>query len=297
MKRSLAPEQMDAADLPEAVYARVLADLDRVNRVTLAARPTLRFLDRAVTGPFRLLDVGYGAALLAGLLSFVSPCVLPIVPPYLAYLAGLSFDQVRERGTEPAVARQIMLASLAFVAGFTTVFVALGATASLVGQVIAQWFDVLSVVAGIIIIIMGLHFLGVFRLSLLYREARVNVAQKPAGPLGAYVIGLAFAFGWTPCVGPVLAAILFVAGSQDTALRGAGLLATYSIGIGVPFLLAAAFATRFLAFAARMRRHMATVEKIMGGALVFTGILFVTGQMATISYWLLETFPVFATIG
>ncbi|MAP18583.1 MAG: cytochrome C biogenesis protein [Aurantimonas sp.] len=244
-----------------------------------------------------MLDVGYGAALLAGLLSFVSPCVLPIVPPYLAYLAGLSFDQVRERGTEPAVARQIMLASLAFVAGFTTVFVALGATASLVGQVIAQWFYVLSVVAGIIIIIMGLHFLGVFRLSLLYREARVNVAQKPAGPLGAYVIGLAFAFGWTPCVGPVLAAILFVAGSQDTALRGAGLLATYSIGIGVPFLLAAAFATRFLAFAARMRRHMATVEKIMGGALVFTGILFVTGQMATISYWLLETFPVFATIG
>ncbi|MCW7545193.1 MAG: cytochrome c biogenesis protein CcdA [Aurantimonas coralicida] len=244
-----------------------------------------------------MLDVGYGAALLAGLLSFVSPCVLPIVPPYLAYLAGLSFDQVRERGTEPAVARQIMLASLAFVAGFTTVFVALGATASLVGQVIAQWFDVLSVVAGIIIIIMGLHFLGVFRLSLLYREARVNVVQKPAGPLGAYVIGLAFAFGWTPCVGPVLAAILFVAGSQDTALRGAGLLATYSIGIGVPFLLAAAFATRFLAFAARMRRHMATVEKIMGGALVFTGILFVTGQMATISYWLLETFPVFATIG
>ena len=244
-----------------------------------------------------MLDVGYGAALLAGLLSFVSPCVLPIVPPYLAYLAGLSFDQVRERGTEPAVARQIMLASLAFVAGFTTVFVALGATASLIGQVIAQWFDVLSVVAGIIIIIMGLHFLGVFRLSLLYREARVNVAQKPAGPLGGYVIGLAFAFGWTPCVGPVLAAILFVAGSQDTALRGAGLLATYSIGIGVPFLLAAAFATRFLAFAARMRRHMATVEKIMGGALVFTGILFVTGQMATISYWLLETFPVFATIG
>ncbi|EAS51182.1 cytochrome c-type biogenesis protein, transmembrane region, DsbD family [Aurantimonas manganoxydans SI85-9A1] len=244
-----------------------------------------------------MLDVGYGAALLAGLLSFVSPCVLPIVPPYLAYLAGLSFDQVRERGTEPAVARQIMLASLAFVAGFTTVFVALGATASLVGQVIAQWFDVLSVVAGIIIIIMGLHFLGVFRLSLLYREARVNVAQKPAGPLGAYVIGLAFAFGWTPCVGPVLAAILFVAGSQDTALRGAGLLATYSIGIGVPFLLAAAFATRFLAFAARIRRHMATVEKIMGGALVVTGILFVTGQMATISYWLLGTFPVFATIG
>ncbi|HEX2017601.1 MAG TPA: cytochrome c biogenesis protein CcdA [Aurantimonas sp.] len=244
-----------------------------------------------------MLDVGYSAALLAGLLSFVSPCVLPIVPPYLAYLAGLSFDQVRDRGAEPAVKRQIMLASVAFVAGFTTVFVALGATASALGQVVAEWFDVLSVIAGIIIIVMGLHFLGVFRLALLYREARVQVAQKPAGPLGAYVIGLAFAFGWTPCVGPVLAAILFVAGTQDTALRGAGLLAAYSLGIGVPFLLAAAFATRFLALAARFRQHMGTVEKIMGGALVLTGILFVTGQMATISYWLLETFPVFATIG
>lgn len=244
-----------------------------------------------------MLDVGFSAALLAGLLSFISPCVLPIVPPYLAYLAGLSFDQVRERGAEPAVARQIMLASTAFVAGFTTVFVALGATASIIGQAVAQWFDVLSIVAGVIIIVMGLHFLGVFRLGLLYREARVQVARKPAGPIGAYVMGLAFAFGWTPCVGPVLAAILFVAGSQDTALRGAALLATYSVGIGVPFLIAAAFATRFLDFAARMRPHMATVEKVMGGLLVFTGILFATGQMSTISYWLLETFPGFATIG
>jgi len=125
----------------------------------------------------------------------------------------------------------------------------------------------------------------------------VQVARKPAGPVGAYVMGLAFAFGWTPCVGPVLAAILFVAGSQDTALRGAALLATYSLGIGVPFLIAAAFATRFLDFVGRFRRHMATVEKVMGGLLVFTGILFATGQMSTISYWLLETFPGFATIG
>lgn len=136
-----------------------------------------------------MLDIGFGAALLAGLLSFVSPCVLPIVPPYLAYLAGLSFDQVRERGAEPAVARQILTASLAFVLGFTTVFVALGATASIIGQAIAQWFDLLSIVAGFLIIVMGLHFLGVFRLALLYREARVAVARKPAGPAGAYVMG------------------------------------------------------------------------------------------------------------
>lgn len=244
-----------------------------------------------------MLDVGYGAAFLAGLLSFVSPCVLPIVPPYLAYLTGLSFDQMSVNGRDPVVARRIVLAAAAFVLGFTTVFVALGATASLVGQAVAEWFDTLSILAGVLIIVMGLHFLGVFRIALLYREARVEVTRKPAGPLGAYVMGLAFAFGWTPCVGPVLAAILFVAGSQETALRGAVLLAIYSLGIGLPFLLAAAFATRFLAFATRFRRHMAAVEKVMGGALVVTGILFVTGQMTTISYWLLETFPAFAEIG
>ncbi|UEM02470.1 cytochrome c biogenesis protein CcdA [Skermanella rosea] len=244
-----------------------------------------------------MLDVGFGAALLAGVLSFVSPCVLPIVPPYLAYLAGLSFDQVQSGGGEPGEARRIVLSSLAFVAGFTTVFVALGATASVVGKMIAQWFDVLSIVAGIIIILMGFHFLGVFRLALLYRDARITVERKPAGLGGAYVLGLAFAFGWTPCVGPVLAAILFVAGSQGDAVRGAGLLAVYAMGIGVPFVLAAAFATRFLGFAARFRRHMHKVEMAMGGFLVLTGILFITGQMAAISYWLLETFPGFASIG
>ncbi len=244
-----------------------------------------------------MLEVGFGAALLAGILSFVSPCVLPIVPPYLAYMAGLSFDQLRDSGERPAVARRVLVSALAFVLGFTTVFVALGATASIIGRVLAEWFDVLSVVAGVLIIVMGLHFLGVFRVALLYREARVGVTQKPAGPIGAYVIVLAFAFGWTPCVGPVLAAILFMAGSQGTALRGAALLATYSLGIGIPFLLAAAFAARFLGFAARFRRHMGTVEKFMGGALVVTGLLFVTGQMTTISSWLLETFPGFAEIG
>lgn len=244
-----------------------------------------------------MLDVGFGAALLAGLLSFVSPCVLPIVPPYLAYLAGLSFDQVASGAEGAGNSRRIVLSSVAFVAGFTTVFVALGATASLVGQVIAQWFDVLSVVAGIIIILMGLHFLGVFRIALLYRDTRIEVSRKPAGLLGAYVLGLAFAFGWTPCVGPVLAAILFVAGSQGEAVRGAGLLAVYSLGIGLPFILAAAFATRFLEFATRFRRHMHKVEMVMGGFLVLTGILFITGQMAAISYWLLETFPGFANIG
>ncbi|MCV0396276.1 MAG: cytochrome c biogenesis protein CcdA [Rhizobiaceae bacterium] len=244
-----------------------------------------------------MLDVSLGGALLAGLLSFVSPCVLPIVPPYLAWLAGVSFEELRDETPGAAQRRRLILAALAFVLGFTTVFVALGATASVVGRTIAQYFDTLSIIAGVIIIIMGLHFLGVFRIAMLYREARVQVARKPAGPIGAYVIGLAFAFGWTPCVGPVLAAILFVAGSEGTALRGAALLAVYSLGIGIPFLLAAVFASRFLGWAARFRQHMRKVEMAMGGLLVVTGVLFITGQMSTIAFWLLDTFPVFQTIG
>ena len=244
-----------------------------------------------------MLDVSFGAALLAGLLSFVSPCVLPIVPPYLAYLAGISFQELSGENVSASMRRRIVLASLFFVLGFTTVFVALGATASFIGQTIAQYFGVLSVIAGVLIIIMGLHFLGVFRISMLYREARVNVASKPAGFLGSYIMGLAFAFGWTPCVGPVLATILFVAGTEDTALRGAALLAVYSLGIGLPFMLAAFFASGFLNWANRFNQHMRKIEIAMGGLLVVTGILFVTGSMSRIAQWLLDTFPGFSTIG
>ncbi|MEC9342531.1 MAG: cytochrome c biogenesis protein CcdA [Pseudomonadota bacterium] len=244
-----------------------------------------------------MLDVGFGAAFLAGLLSFVSPCVLPIVPPYLAYLAGISFAELDSDTIEAGKARRIVLSSVAFVLGFSTVFIALGATASLIGQTIAQYFDILSVVAGVLIIIMGLHFLGVFRIALLYREARVQVDRGAAGAAGAYVMGLAFAFGWTPCVGPVLAAILFVAGAEDTALRGASLLTAYSLGIGIPFVLAGVFASRFIGWANRFKRHMHRVEMAMGALLVLTGLLFITGQMSRIAQWLLDTFPAFSTIG
>ncbi len=244
-----------------------------------------------------MLDVTFAGAFLAGLLSFVSPCVLPIVPPYLCYLTGLSFEQLAGEDTPPRASRRIVLSAVVFVLGFATVFVALGATASAVGQTVARYFDVLSIVAGAIIAVLGLHFLGVFRIAPLFRDMRFTVRRRPAGPLGAYVIGLAFAFGWTPCVGPVLAAILFVAGSADTAFRGAALLAVYALGIGLPFILAALFAPRFLAWAARFRRHLATVEKVMGGLLVLTGLLFMTGRMSAIANWMLETFPVFSEIG
>lgn len=245
-----------------------------------------------------MLDVTVAGAFLAGLLSFASPCVLPIVPPYLCFLTGLSFGQLSgEETVPPGAERRVVLASIAFVLGFATVFVALGATASVVGQTVARYFDVLSVVAGAIIAILGLHFLGVFRIAPLFRDLRFTVERRPASALGAYVIGLAFAFGWTPCVGPVLAAVLFVAGSTGTALRGALLLAVYAAGIGLPFILAAVFASRFLRWAARFRRHMATVERVMGGLLVVTGLLFMTGQMSAIANWMIATFPVFSQIG
>lgn len=244
-----------------------------------------------------MLDVSLGGALLAGLLSFVSPCVLPIVPPYLAWLAGISFEELASERPPAAHRWRLVLSALFFVLGFTTVFIGLGATASVIGRTIAEYYDLLAIVAGIIIIVMGLHFLGVLRIGMLYRQARVEVARKPAGLVGAYLVGLAFAFGWTPCAGPVLAAILFVAGSEGLASRGAMLLAAYSLGIGVPFIAAALFAGRFLGWAQRFRRHMRRVEIAMGALLVATGILFVTGQMSAIAYWLLDTFPGFAAVG
>ncbi|WP_306027363.1 cytochrome c biogenesis CcdA family protein [Stappia sp. MMSF_3263] len=242
-------------------------------------------------------DVTLIGAFFAGLLSFVSPCVLPLVPPYLGFLAGVSLDQLTGEGEEKADPHKVFFASLAFVLGFTTVFVALGASASFIGQFVTQHIQIFGYIAGAAIIVMGLHFLGVFRIGLLYREARVHVERKPAGLVGAYVIGLAFAFGWTPCVGPILAAILFVAGSEESVLKGAVLLGSYALGIGVPFLIAGLFAGPFMRFMKRFRRHMVTVERVMGVFMIITGVAFMTGQMARLSFWLLEAFPGLATIG
>ncbi|NRG18740.1 cytochrome c biogenesis protein CcdA [Rhizobiales bacterium] len=244
-----------------------------------------------------LSEVTVLGAFVAGIISFVSPCVLPLVPPYLGFLAGVSLDELTGEGEEKADARRVFLTALLFVLGFSTVFVSLGASASLIGQFVTQHVQTLAYVAGAIIIVMGLHFLGIFKIGLFYREARFQVEKKPAGLIGAYVIGLAFAFGWTPCVGPILAAILFIAGSEDTVLRGATLLGAYSLGLGVPFLAAALFAGPFMKFMGRFKRHMMTVERAMGVLLIITGVAFMTGQMAALSYWLLEAFPQFAAVG
>ena len=241
-------------------------------------------------------DVTLFAALIAGLVSFLSPCVLPLVPPYLVFLAGTSLERLADREPEPRVKRETVAAAVLFVLGFATVFVALGASASVIGALIRAYSGPLATVAGVVIIVMGLHFLGLTPIALLHRQKRLEVA-KPVGLWGAYVIGLAFAFGWTPCIGPILAAILAVAASEQTVAQGAGLLAIYSLGLGIPFIIAAFAVEPFAAFLARFKNYLHRVEQAMGALLVLTGIAFLTGSINQMSVWLLEAFPLLGKIG
>ncbi|KAA5602716.1 cytochrome c biogenesis CcdA family protein [Blastochloris sulfoviridis] len=242
-----------------------------------------------------MTDVTFPAAFVAGLISFLSPCVLPLVPPYLVYLAGTTLDRLQTEA-EPAAARRALAAAALFVLGFSSVFVALGAGASVIGQVLRTYSTVLSTVAGIAIIIMGLHFLGLFRIPFLMREVRAEV-RRPVSLAGAYGMGLAFAFGWTPCIGPVLATILAVAAADSTLGKGAGLLAVYSAGLGVPFLAAALFVGPFLRVAGRLKRHLGLIEKAMGVLLVVTGLAFLFGWVADAAYLILEAVPALGKLG
>jgi cytochrome c-type biogenesis protein len=241
-------------------------------------------------------DVSVPAAVLAGLISFLSPCVLPLVPPYLVYLTGATIEHVANEESAQSSRRAVMSSALMFVLGFSTVFVALGASASFIGGFIRAWSAELSILAGIVIIIMGLHFLGLTRIGLLMREGRLPI-PKPVGLWGAYVMGLAFAFGWTPCIGPILAAILSVAAAEATVAKGAMLLAFYSAGLGIPFLLAAFAVEQFSELFMRMKKHLARVEHAMGVLMVITGIAFLTGAVSNVSIWLLETFPALQKFG
>ena len=241
-------------------------------------------------------DVSIAAALFAGILSFLSPCVLPLVPPYLVYLAGTSLERLAGKEPEPQVRGDVVVAALLFVAGFSTVFVAFGASASAIGALVQAWSAQLSLVAGVAIILMGLHFLGVTRFAVLMFEKRAPMS-RPVGLWGAYAMGLAFAFGWTPCIGPILAAILAVAASKETVAKGAMLLAVYSAGLGIPFVVAALAVEPVTAFLARFKRHMEVIEKAMGGLLVLTGIAFLGGFISQASFYLLEWFPELGKIG
>jgi cytochrome c-type biogenesis protein len=211
-------------------------------------------------------------------------------------VAGTSLERFADREPEPRVKRETVLAALLFVAGFSTVFVALGASASVIGSLIRAYSEPLSIIAGVIIIVMGLHFLGLTPIALLHHQKRLDVS-KPVGLWGAYVIGLAFAFGWTPCIGPILAAILAVAASEQTVARGAALLAVYSLGLGIPFIIAAFAVEPFAAFLARFKKYLRRVEQTMGALLVLTGIAFLTGSISQLSIWLLQAFPGLGNIG
>ena len=263
-------------------------------------------------------DISFALAAGAGALSFLSPCVLPLVPAYLCFVAGTSLEQLAAArggvvvagagggaviaeggggGAAAGLTRRVAFYALAFVLGFSTVFVALGATASAVSAFLFDYMRELGWVAGAVIVIFGLHYMGLFRIKLLNREARFQVAAVPGGLVGAYAVGLAFAFGWTPCIGPILATILTIAASTDSVGYGASLLTVYALGLGIPFMAAALAVGPFMGFLSRFRRHLHKVEIGVGALLVATGLMIFFNRLSDLSYYLIEIFPVLAEIG
>ncbi len=233
-------------------------------------------------------------ALLAGTLSFLSPCVLPIVPPYLAYMSGVTLPDL---ATGRVHRMRAIVPALFFVLGLSTIFLLLGAAASALGLAFLQYQSTLSGIAGVLVMIFGLHFLGIIRIGFLDREMRVDAGDRGGSAFGAYILGLAFAFGWTPCIGPQLGAILSLAAGEASVARGTALLAVYAIGLGVPFILVAAFLPRLTGVMGWMKRHMDRIEKIMGLLLWTIGLMMLTGGFSAFAFWLLEVFPALAVLG
>ena len=233
-------------------------------------------------------------AAVAGLLSFLSPCVLPIVPPYLAYMGGVTVTELDEAA---AARRRVLLAAVMFVLGLSTVFLLLGMAFSSMGRLLLQWQGWFVPLSGAVVMVFGAHFIGIFRLRFLDREARIEAGDRGGSALGAYVLGLAFAFGWTPCLGPILGTILGLAASEASLPRGSVLLAAYALGLGIPFLAVAAFFPRLKGVMAWMKRHMGRIERISGLLLWTVGLMMVTGQFTAFSFWLLERFPALAAVG
>lgn len=233
-------------------------------------------------------------ALLGGIISFLSPCVLPIVPPYLAYMSGVQVGEMSEDG---AARRKTIISALFFVMGLSTVFLILGFTASAFGAFFLQNQILFSQISGVVVIIFGLHFLNVFRIPFLDQEARLDAGDQGGSSFGAYVLGLAFAFGWTPCIGPQLGAILTLAATEASVSKGTFLLGIYALGLGMPFLLAAIFMSRAVGIMNKLKRHMGMIEKVMGGLLIVVGLALVTGAFASFSWWLLEAFPALQYLG
>lgn len=245
-----------------------------------------------------MIEVTYAGALVAGLLSFLSPCVLPLVPAYLSYISGVSVNELRHPdSTSASVRRHALSQSLWFIAGFSLVFILLGASASLIGQWMLSNMAILGKIAGVIIVIFGLHYATIIRIPFLMMEARFDAGGVNAKHgIGALVLGAAFAFGWTPCIGPILGAILAVAGAQAEMMRGVALLAVYSLGLAIPFLLAALATDSFLRWSQRFKHHFDLIEKISGVLLIIVGVMIFLGSFSVVSGWLIEWFPALADI-
>ena len=237
------------------------------------------------------------AAFGAGILSFISPCVLPLIPGYLSYISGMSLDEMRGSGTAavapPEVRNRVILTSLAFILGFSLVFIALGASATAIGAFLMQRLTILGRIAGAIIVLFGLHTMGLLRIDWLYQEKRVQTSRRPAGFFGAVLVGIAFAFGWTPCIGPILAGILAIAAAQNTIGQGIRLLAAYSAGLAIPFFAAALAINQFFSAFARIRKHYHMIELASGALLVVIGILIFTNRFTIIARTLQPYLPVY----
>lgn len=234
-------------------------------------------------------------ALAAGVLSFLSPCVLPIVPPYLAYMGGITVSEME--GADASARRKAMASAAFFVLGLSTVFLFLGFTASAFGRFFLQNQDWFVTIAGIVIMVFGAHFIGIYRIGFMDREMRMDAGDRGGSMFGAYVLGLAFAFGWTPCIGPILGSILSIAASEADVARGTSLLAAYALGLGIPFFLVAAFFPSMGGLMSWMKRHMERIERIMGLLLWTVGLLMLTGKFTDFSWWLNEQFPILQSFG
>ena len=233
------------------------------------------------------------AAFAAGFLSFVSPCVLPLIPGYISFISGLTLEEMQGAAAVRSSQGQVLLASVAFVLGFTIIFVAAGASASAVGKFMAAQSGILEKIAGTILIILGLHMAGVFKIRFLENDKRIHTQRKPAGPIGAFVVGLAFAFAWTPCIGPILGGILMMAATRESVGEGMQMLAVYSLGLGVPFLLTSVAIDRFFSAAARIRKHYRAIELISGGLMIAVGLLIFFDQFTLIAKYLTPYLPTF----